>query len=363
MKFKTVGDIIITQSAFCKPCEQNLTIDNGIIIYGDQTAFVKCSEGFKIEGNPFVFCLRTSKWELSKMPFCKVVKCNPLKTPSNGRLSLTKTSYNGQAKFTCEDGFNLVGSEVITCMANGNWSDNIPHCKSIYDCPSLENPANGVLIYASDSGVIKYKLTDYPLGTFVEIKCNPGFNIEGENLISCTDHGAWDFEVEDCQLEEISTATPEANLKIPMVFWRDLKEYFFYSCNTKRAIGNPVLCNNTTPDFGSDLSLFELPETPEFEGMDSKLLRLLKQILMSSDISSLKVENFMTNLLPDTNVKDYIKDAYRFVICLYIDLIIMDGALLIASPESDEVVGNINNEIKISLKQVALPIYKNYLDV
>lgn len=297
------------------------------------------------------------------MPSCKIVKCSPLKTPSNGRLSLTKTSFNGQAKFTCEDGFNLVGSETITCMANGNWSDSFPHCKSIYDCPALENPANGNLIYASDSGVIADKLTDYPLGTFVEIKCNPGFYIDGENLISCTDQGAWDFEVEDCQIEEISTVKSAANFKIPMEFWRDLKDYFFYSCNTKRALGKPVLCNNTTPDFDSDLSLFELPETPEFEGMDSKLLRLLKQILTSSVINSLKVENFMTNFLPDTNVKDYIKDAYRFVICLYIDLITMDDVLLNASPESDEVVANINEDIKIALKQVALPIYKNYLGV
>lgn len=96
MKFKTVGDIKIQQSEFCKPCNQKLTIDNGFVIYGDQSGFVKCNEGFKIVGNPFIFCLRTSKWETSRMPTCKIVKCDPPKTPMNGRMSLSKTTYKGK---------------------------------------------------------------------------------------------------------------------------------------------------------------------------------------------------------------------------------------------------------------------------
>lgn len=146
LKYKTVGAIKIHKSEFCKPCTRNLTIDNADVVYGDQTAFVKCQTGFQLVGAPFVFCLRTSKWELSKLPSCKIVKCNSLKTPQNGRLILTKISYNGQAKFTCDDGFTLVGNESVTCLENGKWSDEVPDCKSVYECPALTDPSNGVLV-------------------------------------------------------------------------------------------------------------------------------------------------------------------------------------------------------------------------
>lgn len=98
LKFKTVGDIKIHQSEFCKPCQQNLTIENGNVIHGDQTGYVKCNEGFKLIGNPLIFCLRTSKWDTSNLPICKIVKCDPPKTPMNGRMSLTKTTYQGKYK-------------------------------------------------------------------------------------------------------------------------------------------------------------------------------------------------------------------------------------------------------------------------
>lgn len=357
-KFKTIGDIKVHKSEFCKACNQNLTIDNGNVVYGDQTAFVKCADGFKIQGSPVLFCLRTSKWDVSKMPSCKIVKCNPLKTPSNGRLSLTKTSYNGQAKFVCDDGFNLIGSETITCTTNGNWSDNIPHCKSIHHCPALEVPENGVLIYASDSGVIDDNMTSYPLGTFVEIKCNSGFTIEGENLISCTENGIWDFDVEDCEPEPTTTTekAPE-KLKVTMDFWRDFKEFLFSSCNSKGSDDAPKLCRNYVPDFDTDLSSFELPETPEYEGMDRKLSDLLKSILESSDMNSINAGNFLKTLLRNSTVEATMRDSYRFVISLYIDLIMMDEEMHMSNSADD----NINENIKRMLHKIATPIYRDNL--
>ena len=64
LKLKTIGNVKVVKSDFCKPCEENLEVENANVIYGDQSAFVKCNDGFKIEGKPFVFCLRTSKWDL-----------------------------------------------------------------------------------------------------------------------------------------------------------------------------------------------------------------------------------------------------------------------------------------------------------
>ncbi|KAL7020531.1 hypothetical protein ACKWTF_011569 [Chironomus riparius] len=413
LKLKTIGNVKVVKSDFCKPCEENLEVENANVIYGDQSAFVKCNDGFRIEGKPFVFCLRTSKWDLSNLPSCKIVKCEMLKTPANGRMQLTKLSYTGMAKFKCIEGFRLEGKETLVCEGNGKWSANIPTCKSIYECPVLEEPINGMLIYASDSGIINESLPSYPLGTFVEIKCKKGFSTENENLISCTETGVWDFEVEDCLLDPVTEAASEATtvidildveepmsstvsvtkekldtttegttelsttskvenvtetlktedlttekFEVPTVvskeFWKQLKEFLFQSCIDNK----PKLCSTyKTEDLNTDLSTFELPETKEFEGMDFKLYNLLAILPESEDLTA---ENFMKTLLGDLISDEPKSDSFRFVFCLYIDLILLDEEIGILDDGTSETV-NINTKIKRIIKKKVKIIYRNYL--
>jgi hypothetical protein len=347
LKLKTVGNVKIEKSEFCKPCKENLSIDNAKVIYGDQSAFVKCNDGFKIDGNPFLFCLRTSKWDLSKLPSCKIVKCEPLKTPANGRMVMTKISYKGMAKFTCIDGFRLEGNATLTCEGTGKWSSEIPQCISIFECPALNEPENGILVYASDSGIIGESHESYPLGTFAEIKCKSGFKTDSENLISCTENGIWDFDTENCVVDVTM-------IEVPTQFYRDFKEFLFLSCESER----PKLCQHYRSEgFSSNLAMFELPETKEFEGMDLKLLNSLSNVTENSQINA---ETFMTSLLSDSITLQSKVDSYRFVICLYIDLILLDEQLKIVKDDDSE--ENINETIKRLIKEKVKFVYKNYLD-
>lgn len=411
LKLKTVGNVKIVKSDFCKPCEENLEVENAKVIYGDQSAFVKCNDGFKIEGNPFVFCLRTSKWDLSNVPSCKIVKCEMLKTPANGRMQLTKLSYTGMAKFRCIEGFKLEGKDTLVCEGSGKWSANAPTCKSIFECPVLEEPENGMLIYASDSGIIDESLPSYPLGTFVEIKCKTGFSTENENLISCTETGVWDYEVEDCMPDPVTEAASEATtvldtldvekllsssvpfttkksdvvteststveivtetfkvevittekievkievpIAMPKEFWKQLKEFLFQSCKDNK----PKLCSTyKTEELNTDLSTFELPETKEFEGMDFKLYNLLSSLPESDDLDA---GNFMKTLLGDLIADEPKSDSFRFVFCLYIDLILLDEEIGIMDDETSETV-NINTKIKRIMKKKVKIIFRNYI--
>lgn len=344
LKFKVVGTIKIDKSEFCRACSHNLAIDNAKIIYGDQTAFAKCLEGFKIEGNPFLFCLRTSKWDLSRLPTCKIVKCDALKTPANGRMQLNKLSYKGTAKFNCEQGFQIVGNDSLTCTDKGKWSSQTPTCKSIHECPALNEPANGNLVYASDSGVMDENHLTYPLGTFVEIRCHDGYAVEHDNLITCSDNGDWDLEVENCM---------KINVEIPREFWQDFKEFLTLSC----AENKPKLCAKyETREFSTNLALFELPETIEYEGLDLKLFQLLKDMPQSNDLNA---GNFMRILLKEQINDDHKIHAFRFVIQLYIDLILMADEL--GMEIGNELDGNINNNIKVLIKRYMQVMYVNYL--
>lgn len=266
-------------------------------------------------------------------------------------MTLTKISFNGQAKFSCDHGFTLIGSTVITCLATGNWSDEIPFCKSKFECPALNDPANGIIVYATDSGVIQEKMTSYPIGTFLEIKCNHGFNADGENLITCSDQGAWDSDIEDCQPEELPI---DANsvVKISIEFWKDFKDYLFNSCN----LNLTAFCRRYPPGFETDLSTFELPESKEYEGMDSKLSTYLKGLLESKEFNSTTVGNFIELLLRNEEFGDLLEDSVRFVVCLYIDLIMLDDENEQVDKEQSD---NINENIKKMLQTAALTIYRN----
>lgn len=348
LKFKIVGDVKILPSEFCKPCERNLLIDNGEVIYGDQTGFLKCDEGFKIQGNPFIFCLRTSKWEISKMPSCRIVKCEPLRTPLNSKMLLTKTTYKGYATFKCDDGFLLEGNSSISCLATGKWSADIPKCKSIHECEALQKPKNGKLIYASDSGIIEEDLTAYPVGSYAEIRCDEGFEFHGENLISCSESGSWDYDVEDCKAVEVE--------KVSVDFLREFREFIYESCSPANDGDKSKLCRKFKSSFDTSLSSFEFPDSSDYEGMDRKLLDLIEK-LSEDDKKTINVGNFLQVLkIDEKNIP--MRDSYRFVICLYVDLVIVDeefGTDEDSSSDSE----SINDKIKYALKSLIHYVFVN----
>lgn len=58
------------------------------------------------------------------------VRCVELSDPSNGVVTLTGTVPNSLAIYSCNDGFNLVGRAVRTCMTSGGqWSGEAPTCE------------------------------------------------------------------------------------------------------------------------------------------------------------------------------------------------------------------------------------------
>lgn len=232
--------------------------------------------------------------------------------------------------------------------------------------PTLKN---GNLVYASDSGIIQNTLEEqmFPVGTFIEIKCNAGYFIEGENLISCAENGIWDFEIEDCSPDNSSTIKVDNKKELTEMsindFWKEFKKYLFFSCQPKNVEKLSKLCEKYVSDF-EDSTEFDLPETQEYKGMDSKLLKLLNKALESDDSKNITVETFMKFMLyasgDDEQMDPLMEDAYRFVICLYIDLILMDVEL---SVDAQEFQDNINERLKSSLKQLVAPAYQNYLKI
>ena len=61
------------------------------------------------------------------------VECPKLVKPMNGMMLCSPINppqffYGYTCDFTCDDGYNLIGSESRTCQSNGNWSGAVTNC-------------------------------------------------------------------------------------------------------------------------------------------------------------------------------------------------------------------------------------------
>ncbi|XP_053677965.1 sushi, von Willebrand factor type A, EGF and pentraxin domain-containing protein 1-like [Anopheles nili] len=395
LRLQTVGQVHITSSEFCQDCIRNQSLPNGSIRYDRMKAMFFCNEGYELIGTPVAECLRTSQWTPG-VQFCKLIRCGSLSPPLNGRVILSKTSYGGEARFGCDEGFFLSGTEILHCTSKGLWSSSVPQCISIVKCPPLiltERDGKTPIIYATEHGVIKDSLDEYDVGTLAEVRCLPGFVLTDENLLTCLESGQWDLPLPECVPFDETLASTTANTsgeiqlanqsliirvnrRPDVLFWKNLKDYLFYGCGPSDmparrlslfcyTASGTVVGNNWT-----DLSDFSLQKNAgHITNIDVKLLSFLMRTI-KPNVTMLVPANLLYFILYGTvepiplemRYPEHIENAYRFVICQFIDIILMDRELNF----DDEIVvnigqeENINTKIKYLLKNVVQFIYHQY---
>ncbi|XP_058813281.1 uncharacterized protein LOC131677461 [Topomyia yanbarensis] len=301
---------------------------------------------------------------------------------------MSKTSYNGVVRFVCDDGFYLSGVDEARCTINGNWSDSLPECISMVKCPALVPSQRSNIIYASERGVLINTFNSYAIGTLAEVGCDDGFSVDGENLLTCLENGSWDMSMPDCIPQESILSTTEfyslaagSSSKVPSIikinrrtdirFWKQLRDYLFYGCKPVDQTKKSHFCQDGeefSHDLG-DLTFFDLPDSNEYQNMDSKLLERLEKTTKPDN--NLKVYNLLKYILYGTigsisnsqRLSKEAEDSYRFVICLFIDIIMMDREVsfdeeILLDINSRE---NTNSKVKSLLKNVVQPIYETHV--
>ena len=59
------------------------------------------------------------------------VKCPAISAPVNGKMTgKTTFSFKDRLYFECLPGYDLVGSRMIECLSEGQWTAKPPNCKS-----------------------------------------------------------------------------------------------------------------------------------------------------------------------------------------------------------------------------------------
>ena len=56
------------------------------------------------------------------------VTCPDLDNPGNGAVTVNGTSPGDTATYSCNTGFELEGTDTVTCGDNGTWSAGPPVC-------------------------------------------------------------------------------------------------------------------------------------------------------------------------------------------------------------------------------------------
>ena len=60
------------------------------------------------------------------------VDCSNLTNPANGSVNHTAgTIFRQTATYSCNTGYNLVGDNIHTCQATGEWSGSAPTCEGM----------------------------------------------------------------------------------------------------------------------------------------------------------------------------------------------------------------------------------------
>ncbi|XP_053558647.1 sushi, von Willebrand factor type A, EGF and pentraxin domain-containing protein 1 [Bombina bombina] len=172
----------------CKPPNAIL---NGYIDASNYTYMsvvnYKCELGYKIDGSAKRTCQKNKQWD-GEEPICIIISCGQPSAILNGQVIGNKYTYGKQVEYQCNEGFELNGEKVRTCLENGDWSVSMPFCSAIKCSPPL------TITYGEVIG------TEYGIGKEIHYKCNEGYKLNGSPKLTCLIDGTWDSKAPLCEL-------------------------------------------------------------------------------------------------------------------------------------------------------------------
>ncbi|XP_060586453.1 sushi, von Willebrand factor type A, EGF and pentraxin domain-containing protein 1-like, partial [Ruditapes philippinarum] len=143
---------------------------------------ISCDDGFELSTNETgILCTSPSSW--TDLPICMPVECPEFIKPANSEIDSNSSGriYRDVIKITCDTGYQFDGNlSSVECFANQSWSES-PVCQ-IVTCQTFETP---------DNAAITPDLQQFDYDANVSVLCNIGFDIQGENNVTCLANGTW----------------------------------------------------------------------------------------------------------------------------------------------------------------------------
>uniref|UniRef100_A0A8V0YHJ7 p-selectin n=1 Tax=Gallus gallus TaxID=9031 RepID=A0A8V0YHJ7_CHICK len=160
----------------------------------NSTCDFSCQPGFELTGPQSRECTAVGNWT-GEIPRCKAISCPVLSAPEHGELNCSHLhgsfTFNSTCDFSCQPGFELVGSQSRECTATGNWTGDTSRCKAV-TCPVLSAPEHGELNCSHLHGNFTFNST-------CDFSCQPGFELTGPQSRECTAMGNWTGDTTQCK--------------------------------------------------------------------------------------------------------------------------------------------------------------------
>nr|XP_006011396.1 PREDICTED: seizure protein 6 homolog [Latimeria chalumnae] len=98
--------------------------------------------------------------------------------------------------YQCEPGYDIIGSDILTCQWDLSWSNIPPTCEKILYCADPGEISNGQRLVSDHR---------FPISSQVHFSCNEGYIIEGSSTLTCynrdTGTPKWSDRVPKCILK------------------------------------------------------------------------------------------------------------------------------------------------------------------
>ncbi|XP_015781130.1 locomotion-related protein Hikaru genki [Tetranychus urticae] len=194
-----------------------------------------CVEGYFLVGFDDIVCTPNGYWS-HPLPNCQAIECPPLSTEDPYlKMSTYNRTFGSRVYFSCPNGYRLNGLSSISCFKNNTWSNEIPQCEE-NTCPIPSTPSNGRLL---DIG-------HYRTGDYVQYFCNSGYIMIGDGLSICLENGTWSKPTPICKASCEFPGEPTNGYLIPTKFHYNIGETISIVCKPDyRLQGSTILtCNS-----------------------------------------------------------------------------------------------------------------------
>ncbi|XP_016159746.1 PREDICTED: complement receptor type 1 [Ficedula albicollis] len=195
---------------------------------------MECEEGFALLGPELITCGDDLSWK-PNLPFCDKV-CGPPPQIPFGWHSESRDGgfpYGSQVRYRCAEGLSLVGSESLFCTSqdgeNLTWSGAAPECRAVR-CPQP----------VLQGGRVTPQTFTFPYGLLLHFSCEQGFGLQGAAQSQCQADGTWHPPLPTCQPVRCPQLPRQEDVVVHFnKLWYQVNETVSFSCKRPGYPGTP----------------------------------------------------------------------------------------------------------------------------